>query len=262
MNVAHTPPPSRADLVKAITVFTTGVLHNFVQEDPPLRNVIIRNTVARSSTSLVSVHYLTQHQHGGDCWAIFRTMTDRLFHLHWIGEHDEFEAFEEWSFIRQYEAQKRALSDSMVRRHRGAVSKPTVEQKARYKKLMQTPPQWTRPKPEDAARSLGLPFLYKYGYDFASTHVHPMANDGEDEFGLLCGTGTSGSLELVVENAILVHTLILQEALNRSSLRWARIVYDFVEAARSGIAQDSGYNDILVKLMAAGPTFQWSAGPS
>jgi hypothetical protein len=103
-----------------------------------------------------------------------------------------------------------------------------------------------------------MPFLHNYGYDFASTHVHPMASDGEDEFGLLLGLVPSVDLREVLENAVLIHTMVLQEGLNRSAFLWARVVYEFVEATRCGTAEESSYQEILLKIQAAGPRFQWS----
>jgi hypothetical protein len=50
----------------------------------------------------------------------------------------------------------------------------------------------------------------------------------------------------------------LQEGLDHSSWRWARVVYDFLEAARRGIVEDAPYREILLKLHSAGLEFRWS----
>ena len=49
-------------------------------------------------------------------------------------------------------------------------------------------------------------FLYRFGYDYASTHVHPMANDGEADFEVLISPPGAAKLpdETVVRNSILV----------------------------------------------------------
>lgn len=251
-------PKHPDDLIAALVVFSRKVLAQFAEPAPEIRNIIIRNFIARGVTTLVSIHSLAGLQRSGDCWTLFRSLTDRLFHLHWLGERDEFELFEQWSFIRQYEAQHRALSDPNIGMHRGHVARPTTEQQRRYRELKAKQIVWHRPDAAEVGRSLQMPFLFKYGYDFASTHVHPMANDGEDEFMIMCGSDEGPGLGQVVENAALIYTMILQEGLNRSSLLWARIVYDFIDAARNGIAGESSYRDILIKLETAGPEFQWS----
>jgi hypothetical protein len=103
-----------------------------------------------------------------------------------------------------------------------------------------------------------MPVLHKYGYHFASTHVHPMATDGEDEFLMLSGSAPAIELREVLENAILIHTMILQEGLNRSARLWMRVMYDFIDAARRGIVEETQYREILMKIHSTGPEFRLS----
>lgn len=89
--------------------------------------------------------------------------------------------------------------------------------KLRIKSLSKNPPKWRRPKAGDVAMSMNLSFLYKYGYDFASTYVHPMANDGDQDFYTLTKLKPTPPFPdqiSVLSNSILVGSLILQEALN------------------------------------------------
>ena len=58
----------------------------------------------------------------------------------------------------------------------------TLEQNERAKALSKNLPVWQRPKAEEVAKQLNMRFLYRFGYDFGSTHVHPMANDGQQDF--------------------------------------------------------------------------------
>jgi hypothetical protein len=53
---------------------------------------------------------------------------------------------------------------------------------ARYDDLSQKKTRWQGPKAEDVAREMELGFLYRHEYDYASTHVHPMASDGGADF--------------------------------------------------------------------------------
>ncbi len=39
-----------------------------------------------------------------------------------------------------------------------------------------------RAKAAAIAKDMVMQFLYQYGYDYAFTHVHPMANDDQDDF--------------------------------------------------------------------------------
>lgn len=81
---------------------------------------------------------------------------------------------------------------------------------------------------------MNLGFLYRFGYDYASTHVHPMAGDGEVDFTTLISPPHALALPdaTVVRNSILVQSMLVQEALNVSKLRWRAIVYDFLDQIR------------------------------
>ena len=84
---------------------------------------------------------------------------------------------------------------------------------------------------------MDLMFLYRYGYDYASRYVHPMANDGQDDFCVI--TDLEPPLDIpaasivVLSNSILVASMIIQEALNASSLLWMSVVYNANEGVRN-----------------------------
>lgn len=173
----------------------------------------------------------------GDCWIIHRALLDRLFHLHTLNDHDRFDSFDDWSFKMQYEAANRLRSDPDLKGQlNGLVDDLTTEQKARYQRLVKNHPDWRRPKAEDAATAMGLTFLYRYGYDFASQHVHPMANDGQEDFFNITSLEPKPNFpewRMVLSNSVLAASLIAQEALNASTLSWCRVVYDAVDGVRN-----------------------------
>ena len=51
----------------------------------------------------------------------------------------------------------------------------TEDKKRRARELSAENPQWKRPFADDVAKAMDLRFLYKYGYDYGSMFVHPMA---------------------------------------------------------------------------------------
>ena len=259
----YLPESEYGELIETLRVFTTLLLFEFARSPTGVRDTIIRNFIARGATTLDSISRLWPEHRYGDCWALHRTLVDRLFHLHALAERDEFELFDDWSFVKQFEARNRALSDEEFgpRLNRPAAD-PTEKQRSRYKSLKAKNPLWSRPKPEDAARSLDLAFLYTFAYDFASTHVHPMANDGEQEFLAMTGLDPGEALldnRVVLHNSVLVHTVLLQHALNSSTFRWRSLIYDFVDAARRALTGDlQTYRLVFVKIGHAGPEVIWS----
>jgi len=251
-------------LIDALGVVSTLVTFELANSATKAHN-ITRNFIARGKKTLDSIRLLWQTQAYSDCWSLHRTLIDRLFHLHVLGRDDSFEAFDGWSFVQQYEARNAVMSDrekapKLVRKF----WTPTDEQKARYRKLKDGAVKWERPKAEAAARSLGLPFLYKYGYDFASTHVHPMANDGEEEFKRATGLGEQPSLEyrVILHNSVLAQVVLVQEAIRVVGVKWNPMLPDFLDAALEALlGKPERYKLIFLKIGATAGVARWSDLP-
>jgi len=222
----------------AIHVLSGMLLFEFARhsETAATRDLIVRNFIARADTMVRGLLRLWEIKDYGDCWIIHRALLDRLFHLRALNDNDQFDLFDDWSFKMQYEAANRLRSDLDLKGQlKGLVDDLTTEQKARYQQLVKAPPDWRRPKAEDVARAMDLMFLYRYGYDFASQHVHPMANDGQEDFFNITRLEPRPNFPesgMVLSNSILAASLVVQEALNASTLLWCRVVYDAVDGVR------------------------------
>lgn len=232
-----------AQAAEALHVLSGVLLFEFVRRDdcPSLRDQIARNFIARADTSVKGIFRLWEIDDRTDCWTLHRTLLDRLFHLHEINRKDRFEAFDDWSLKALYEAANRLRSDPELKGQiDGLVEDLTPERQGRYSRLVKNAPDWRRPKAEDTAKEMGLGILYRYGYDYASRYVHPMSNDGSDDFCRITGAEpllVSESAEItVLSNTILIASMILQEALNGSSLLWMAIVYEAVDGIRKFLA--------------------------
>ena len=229
------------------------VLFSFAKHDCDTRNIIIRNFVARSAMTLKSIFSLWDNGDIQNAWVIHRALVDRMFHLHSLGVNDDFQAFDDWSLFQQYKDQNRVKSDALFKDQAvGWVYNISDELKVRLKAFEKNKPLWRRPRAENVAKDMGMEFLYKYGYDYASTHVHPMANDGEQDFYTITKLQPSPKFPqqiTVISNSILTSTLILQDALNHSSFSWRRVLWDFIDDVR--LLLDSGdlsYQETFVKL--------------
>jgi len=212
-----------------------------------MKNRIIQNFIARTNMMLRSVMALWDLSNYQDCWILHRCLVDRLFHLFALGKNGAYEAFDGWSFMRQFEAQNRVRSDPNCQNFLDSpLFMPTPEQRNRYTSMAKSPPQWKRPKAEDTAKEMRLPFLYTYSYDYASAHVHPMANDGSEDFFTITKLEPRPDFPShisVLHNSLLVGCLIVQEALNQSDFRWRSIIYDFLD-------------DLMQHLLDGSPKYQ------
>jgi hypothetical protein len=229
------------------------VLFCFARNECDTKNTIIRNFVARSAMTLKSVFALWDIGDFQAAWIIHRALVDRMFHLHSISVNDEFSDFDDWSFFEQYKAQNRVKSDTEFRHEAvGWVYELSAEQRRRVKELSENKPIWRRPKAEKVAGEMGMEFLYKYGYDFASMHVHPMANDGQQDFYTVTKLEPSPRFPShisALSNTILTSSMILQEALNYSSFRWRKALWDYIDEVRRFLDNgDLSYQLLFVKL--------------
>lgn len=91
-----------------------------------------------------------------------------------------------------------------------------------------------------------MDFLYTFGFDLASMHVHPMSNDGQQDYYTVTGIAPEFSFPTqiaVIHNSILIMTLIAQTVFNYSSFRWRSILWDFLDHIRSAI--DTGSKEYM-----------------
>jgi hypothetical protein len=124
---------------------------------------------------------------------------------------------------------------------------------------------WSRPKAERIAKKMNLPFLYALGYDYASTHVHPMANDGEDDFLRITRTARRSTADqiTVLHNSVVILLLLIQTGLNASDLHWRAVLYDFLDHCILLLERGSReYTTTLAKIENAGLDFPWCQMPS
>ena len=253
---SNLPVEAYEEALNAFHVATGTVLFGLAREGEGKRNLIIRNFIARGDMSARAIFRLWAMENYQDCWVLHRCLLDRLFHLRYLNENDSFDAFESWSFLEQYNSVNRVRSDSDVQGAReDDLFTFTDEQKKRAGYLLDNPPQWRRPKAESVAKGMNMRFLYVYGYDFASTHVHPMANDGEQDFYTITGLEPRPDYpdqRTVLANTLLVATMLVQEGMNASTLRWRKLVYGVFEDLRYFL--DSGspeYRQRLVTMVSA-----------
>jgi len=229
------------------------ILLAFGKHDLDLKNFIIRNLVARTATMVRGVMNLWDLNDFQDGWILCRSLLDRLFHLVDIDENNRYEEFENWSFYRQHKVYQVMRSDPQVPDAADGQIPPTAHSKSRYDKLSKAPPKWERARAKDVAKSFGVPPLYKYGYDIASTYVHPMANDGLQDFFNITGLEPPRNFpdhRSLLQNSIVVGCLIVQESLNRCDFQWHSVIKPFFPSLMNHLKDGSDESmDALLKAV-------------
>lgn len=199
-----------------------------------VKHQIIANFIARGSVCLDSIHILWKSGNYQDCWILHRALVDRLIHLRSLIDHDEFEEFERWSFQRQYQSAEAALSDQSIvgKMTPEALTEAKRQQNERRHRISQEPKSnWRRPDAKEAAKNMNLSAIYSLGYNPASGEVHPMADDGKEEFHDLLGIPleTYGDDRTVLHNSIVTQFLVVHYGMSGCDLLWRGFVSDFME---------------------------------
>jgi len=222
------------EAVGTLRVFVGMVLFSFTKHSQALKDRTCCNFIARGMGCTENILSAWRAGTGQDAWILHRALLDRLIHLRHLADTDGFEAFEAHSFMSMYEMRHQLLSDPDMR-HKAPESLKELQKadRPRYDALSQQP-RWKRPRPAAVAKSMDLGFLYRFGYDYASTHVHPMARDGEGDFARLTSPTQTVAVgdATVVKNSLLIQSMWIQEHLNLSSRSWRAIVYDFLDQVK------------------------------
>ena len=224
---------SYKEAIEILDKVVTGILFSFAKHSAETKDVIISNFIARAIVSLKGIMQLWQMRDYQDCWVLLRCILDRVFHLLVLARDNTFELFEKWSFKERRDYVDKIRNDpDFMRKVDPNYFKKVDEQKQRYVAISREKPRWKRPKAKVVAREMGLMPLYKYGYDFASTYVHPMANDGHADF--VRQTNLTEP-ELFLDQRLIIHdsclsvAFLIQEGLSSSTLRWDNLLYHFLK---------------------------------
>ena len=221
--------------IDTFRIYCGVILLSFAKHGCSLRDTIARNFIARGMHCTMSIFATWKAGNEADAWILHRSLIDRLLHLHHLAETDGFSDFDDYSFLSLYEARNQLLCDpDMGKQVPASLKELQKRNKVRYDLIASKLPRWRRPKAADVAKKMDLGFLYRFGYDYASTHVHPMSNDGELDFTTLVTPPHRLTLPdpTVVRNSTLIQTMLVQEALNVSNMRWRAVVYDFLDQIR------------------------------
>lgn len=246
------------ELANAIRIMVGLLIFSICKQKTTLKRRIAVNFISRAVNSLNAIFSIWQLENYTDCYVLMRGIMDRLFHLHDLIENDKFQEFDDWSFLNQMNARNSVRSNQLIKEKVDInFFKDSEDHKVRYERLSKNKPQYSRPKPEAVAKSMGLDFMYKFGYDFASSLVHPLSNDGWEDFIILTGIGNKNEIpdhRNVLNNSILSTLVLINTSMDCMDLKWRNIVLDFFEHSRDALNEVStNYKLSFVKISKLGP---------
>ncbi|HCE3433789.1 TPA: hypothetical protein NG611_004498 [Vibrio parahaemolyticus] len=167
-----------------------------------------------------------------ECYIIQRCILDRLFHLKDLNDKQCYDDFDDFSFYKTFQTYDKIRNDPSFSHIKGLL-KPTKGESKRFQQLSKSKLKYQRPKAQHVAKKLELDFLYHQGYDWASTTVHPMFSDGEQDVRLLLQPSLKVEISQnldVIHNSLLYAQLIVNEALVELNLIWRSTINKFMDA--------------------------------
>jgi hypothetical protein len=219
----------------------TGVLilYSFAKHSLNTKDTIIRGFIARTIVSLKGILKLYEIEDYADCWVLYRGILERWFHLKVLGDEDTFELFKKWSDKKMCNFKNRMRSDPKLK---DSFYKGYFNDMDKLSEKVKEKIDWKRPKAEQVAKKQDLAFLYNYGYDYASMFVHPMADDGfedflretnlaEEHFSKSKNPAEKQSFydkRVVLHDSILVTVMLIQDGLNYSSFQYRAVLAKFL----------------------------------
>ena len=222
-----------AEAYEAMRVFYVKALRDFYSSTPnTFKNQILRNFVSSAIVRLDSILRLYAAGNYDDCWILHRALVDRFVHLRSLVRNDDFDEFERWSFQRQFRDADAALSHPQVAsRFAPDVLRQARElHKERQARInLEAKSTWKRPHAKQELSGQPLSVLFIGGYNFASTKVHPMADDGKDDFSRLVMQAPNPQAKTieVVHNSFAIFLLILNEWFRSKEVLWRSFVETF-----------------------------------
>jgi hypothetical protein len=200
------------------------------------KDVYLRNTIAKTISMLKSIDLLYKVENYNDGWILYRSLIDRLVYIYYLIENDNFKDFDEWTYVELFEYRHNAKVDERYRRLQKDPKFKTQNGETNtyneYKKRL----NWRKPKPKDVLKLIDLEFIYKYGYDYASRHTHPMSYDGSKEFyhltGLIPNPHDFNEDSLLLKNSLIISSMIFNVIIQNLNIERPRYYLDFMSEFR------------------------------
>lgn len=186
-----------------------------IAEQAKDKDVYLRNCIAKTISLLKAIDVLFIIEQYNEGWILYRALIDRLVYVHYLLNNNKFIEFDEWTFVKLYEYRHNAKVDERFKRLLRNPKFKTKKGETSTYESFKARLNWQKPNPQNVLKSKDLDFIYKFGYDFASMHTHPMSWDGGKEFHKLTGLRPNPFIEteddLLIKNSFLISSIIINE---------------------------------------------------
>ena len=200
------------------------------------KDVYLRNGIAKTLSLLKSIECLYAIKNYNDGWILYRALIDRLVYLYYLIDNDNFVEFDEWTNVELFEYRNNAKVDERFKRLLNDPKFKTQKGETNIYNDIKSRLNWKKPRPFEVLKSKDLDFIYKYGYDYASMHTHPMSWDGSKEFYRLTGLKPNpheiNDDDFLLKNSLLISSMIFNLILINIHVEIPRFYLDYMSEFR------------------------------
>lgn len=203
-----------------------------IPSDVDEKDVYLRNSIAKTVSLLKTIDLLFIVEKYNEGWILYRSLIDRLVYLIYLIDNDNFIEFDEWTYVKRYEFRHNAKVDERFKRLLNNQKFKTQKGETNLYNTFKKRLKWTKPDPFRVLKKLNLDFIYKFGYDYASMHTHPMSWDGSKEFHNMTGLKPNPSAEnedeILIKNSLLIASMILNLIVSNFSIKIPQVLIEFL----------------------------------
>ena len=230
------------------------LLFELAEKTTSTKDRILQDMIAKAASLGKSIRLLYKEGLYNEGWSLYRTLIDRLSHIYQLDKENSYEDFADWSFKILYDYNNNARNTNFKKSIRQF--EVTNEDKKKYHQIVKSKIKWARARVEDVLKEKDLDFVYKFGYDYASHHIHPMDTDGRLEFYKLTklepNPYKSIDYTILISNTLIISTLLLQRILNCLSFKFRKAVFDYltyISSFNEGDDEQYKYHYIIIAKM-------------
>lgn len=211
-------------VVFILTIFQT-------QNTVSVKDNIIRSLIAKSFSLYKSIYILVKNKQEAEAMSLYRILIERYFYLIHLNKTGSFQEFSDWSFIDTHEMRNkmRSCPDFNNNSLKNQL-KDTQEDIKKYEKLKGEKNRWSEPKIECIAKESNNKYLYDFGYDLASTFIHPRATEGYlDELRIIEGVVDGEKLEQIIHNSTVVFVGVFYQGISNTNVNWGKYILNYID---------------------------------
>jgi len=200
------------------------------------KDYIIVNFLSRASATTKSMMHLYDLNDYSSFMILLRIVIERILYLGHLELTNAYEEFEKDTIWERHRQLHRIKSDADMVRKAGSQFKTAYQISHLLVKNIKRMFGSKKGLPyhaETSAKQMKLDFLYTYGYEVASSYVHPMADEGSQELEeLIANTVRSLGSEKasLLQNACFALLLLVRYSVKYSSMAWDSRYSSFVDA--------------------------------